>query len=33
MWIWDAYTSTNEYPYSQSVNLAEATEPPCRRGS
>jgi uncharacterized membrane protein (UPF0182 family) len=26
VWIWDAYTSTNEYPYSESVNLAEATE-------
>ena len=25
-WIWDAYTTTNEYPYSESVNLAEATD-------
>jgi uncharacterized membrane protein (UPF0182 family) len=25
-WIWDAYTTTNEYPYSESLNLAEATE-------
>jgi hypothetical protein len=27
VWIWDAYTTTNEYPYSQSVDLAEATDP------
>ena len=26
VWIWDAYTTTNDYPYSQSMNLAEATE-------
>jgi uncharacterized membrane protein (UPF0182 family) len=25
VWIWDAYTTTSEYPYSQSVNLADAT--------
>jgi uncharacterized membrane protein (UPF0182 family) len=25
-WIWDAYTTTNNYPYSQSVNLADATD-------
>ncbi len=25
VWIWDAYTTTNEYPYSESVNLADAT--------
>ena len=25
LWIWDAYTTTNQYPYSESVNLAEAT--------
>jgi uncharacterized membrane protein (UPF0182 family) len=25
VWIWDAYTTTNGYPYSQSVDLAEAT--------
>lgn len=24
-WIWDAYTTTSEYPYSQSVDLREAT--------
>jgi uncharacterized protein len=23
VWIWDAYTSTNEYPYSQQVNLQQ----------
>ena len=26
VWIWDAYTTTNEYPYSQSVNVGEATQ-------
>jgi uncharacterized membrane protein (UPF0182 family) len=25
-WIWDAYTTTNQYPYSQSVDLATATQ-------
>jgi uncharacterized membrane protein (UPF0182 family) len=25
VWIWDAYTTTDGYPYSQSVDLAEAT--------
>jgi uncharacterized protein len=25
VWIWDAYTTTNGYPYSQSVDLAEST--------
>ena len=25
VWIWDAYTSSNQYPYSQSLNLADAT--------
>jgi uncharacterized membrane protein (UPF0182 family) len=25
-WIWDAYTTTNEYPYSEAVDLAEATQ-------
>jgi uncharacterized membrane protein (UPF0182 family) len=25
IWIWDAYTYTNEYPYSQSINVDEAT--------
>ena len=27
-WIWDAYTTTNDYPYSQSIDLQEATEDP-----
>jgi hypothetical protein len=26
VWIWDAYTTTNQYPYSDSTNLAEATD-------
>ena len=26
VWIWDAYTTTNQYPYSQSLNLSEATD-------
>jgi uncharacterized protein len=26
-WIWDGYTTTNEYPYSQTVNLSTATQP------
>lgn len=25
-WIWDAYTSTTEYPYSQVLNLSSATD-------
>jgi uncharacterized membrane protein (UPF0182 family) len=25
LWIWDAYTTTDQYPYSESVNLSEAT--------
>ena len=25
-WIWDAYTTTNEYPYSESMNLSDATQ-------
>ena len=27
-WIWDAYTTTNEYPYSESVDLQDVTEDP-----
>ncbi|MBA3690768.1 MAG: UPF0182 family protein [Actinobacteria bacterium] len=27
VWIWDAYTTTDQYPYSQSVDLAQATDP------
>jgi uncharacterized protein len=26
VWIWDAYTTSNAYPYSQSVDLAQATD-------
>ncbi len=26
VWIWDAYTTSEGYPYSQSVNLSEATD-------
>ena len=26
VWIWDAYTTTNQYPYSESVNLSDATD-------
>ncbi|MDP9297183.1 MAG: UPF0182 family protein [Actinomycetota bacterium] len=25
-WIWNAYTTSNQYPYSQSVQLADATQ-------
>ena len=27
-WIWDAYTTTNEYPYSESMNLGDAIGDP-----
>jgi uncharacterized protein len=26
VWIWDAYTTSDHYPYSQSVDLSEATD-------
>ncbi len=26
LWIWDAYTTSNQYPYSESVNLSDATD-------
>lgn len=26
VWIWDAYTTTDQFPYSQPVDLAEATQ-------
>ena len=32
-WIWDAYTTTNQYPYSQSVDLLDATGSPTLSGS
>ncbi|HET7237153.1 MAG TPA: UPF0182 family protein [Actinomycetota bacterium] len=28
VWIWDAYTTTNQYPYSQPLALDEAASPP-----
>jgi uncharacterized membrane protein (UPF0182 family) len=27
VWIWDAYTTTNQYPYSDFVDLAEVASP------
>src|SRR4030095_15429202 len=27
VWIWDAYTTTNQYPYSDFVDLSEVTSP------
>ena len=32
-WIWDAYTTSTEYPYSQEVDLGEATGGPRRVSS
>ena len=31
-WIWDAYTTTTQYPYSQSVDLFDATGNPALSG-
>ena len=31
VWIWDAYTSSNQYPYSQSVNLGRCHRRTCSR--
>ncbi|MDP9330509.1 MAG: UPF0182 family protein [Actinomycetota bacterium] len=31
-WIWDAYTTTTQYPYSQSVDLFDATGSPTLTG-
>ena len=31
-WIWDAYTTTTQYPYSQSLNLFDATGNPTLNG-
>ena len=28
VWIWDAYTTTDDYPYSEETNLADATRSP-----
>jgi len=32
VWIWDAYTTTSQYPYSQAVNLEEVTSAPADGG-
>jgi uncharacterized membrane protein (UPF0182 family) len=32
VWIWDAYTTTDRYPYSQPVRLEEVVTPPPRPG-
>jgi hypothetical protein len=32
VWIWDAYTTTGEYPYSDLVDLGEVTSPPSNGG-
>jgi uncharacterized membrane protein (UPF0182 family) len=32
-WIWDAYTTTNQYPYSQPVDLGDVTSGPVKEGS
>ena len=31
-WIWDAYTTTDEYPYSESMDLGDATGDPALGG-
>jgi uncharacterized membrane protein (UPF0182 family) len=31
-WIWDAYTTTTQYPYSQSIDLFDATDSPSLNG-
>jgi hypothetical protein len=33
VWIWDAYTTTNQYPYSDFVDLSEVTSPSTQEGS
>lgn len=33
VWIWDAYTTTNQYPYSDLVDLAEVSTPPVQEGA
>ncbi len=33
VWIWDAYTTTSAYPYSQAINLAQATGNPALPGA
>ncbi len=33
VWIWDAYTTTNQYPYSDLVDLAEVSSQPLQEGA
>jgi hypothetical protein len=33
LWIWDAYTTTNQYPYSQPLALEGAVSPPADEGA
>ncbi len=33
VWIWDAYTTTNQYPYSDLVDLAEVSTQPVQEGA
>ncbi len=33
VWIWDAYTTTDQYPYSQPLDLEEVSSPPAQEGA
>jgi len=33
VWIWDAYTLTDQYPYSDFIELSEASTPPAQEGA
>ncbi len=33
VWIWDAYTLTDQYPYSDFIELSEAASPPTQEGA
>ncbi len=33
VWIWDAYTTTDQYPYSEPVNLGDVVSPPTQEGA
>jgi uncharacterized membrane protein (UPF0182 family) len=33
VWIWDAYTTTNQYPYSEPVDLADVASGPIQPGA
>jgi uncharacterized membrane protein (UPF0182 family) len=33
VWIWDAYTTTSQYPYSEPVELGEVTSGPAQEGA